>query len=85
MVASCRRTRRILYQPVLEEIARAHGKSVAQVGLRFLYQQNIIVIPKSTHIERMRENKEIEDFMLTDEEMQRIILLDRGKSLFNWW
>ena len=33
----------------------------------------------------MRENKEIEDFMLTDEEMQRIILLDRGKSLFNWW
>lgn len=72
-------------QPVLEEIARAHGKSVAQVGLRFLYQQNIIVIPKSTHIERMRENKEIEDFMLTDEEMKRIMLLDRGKSLFNWW
>lgn len=33
----------------------------------------------------MCENKEIEDFMLTDEEMQRIILLDRGKSLFNWW
>lgn len=72
-------------QPVLTEIARTHGKSVAQVGLRFLYQQDIIVIPKSTHIERMRENREIEDFVLTDEEMQRITLLDKGKSLFNWW
>lgn len=72
-------------QSVLTEIARVHRKSVAQVGLRFLYQQDIIVIPKSTHIERMRENKAIEDFMLTDEEMQRIVLLDKGKSLFNWW
>lgn len=70
---------------VLTEIARKHGKSIAQIGLRFLYQQDIIVIPKSTHIERMRENREIEDFSLDEEEMQCIKSLDKGKSLFNWW
>lgn len=72
-------------QPLLMEIAREHGKSVAQIGLRFLYQQGIIVIPKSTHVERMKENKEIEDFCLSEEDMKRIETLDRGKSLFNWW
>ena len=75
----------IFTNPVLTEIAHVHGKSVAQVALRFLYQQGIVVIPKSTHIERMRENKEITDFSLTDEEIQQISTLDRGKSLFGWW
>jgi len=70
---------------ILTEIAHTHGKSVAQVALRFLYQQGIIVIPKSIHIERMRENKEITDFTLSDEEMQRIKSLEQGKSLFGWW
>lgn len=75
----------IFTNPVLTEIAHTRNKSVAQVALRFLYQQGIIVIPKSTHIERMRENKEIEDFALGEEEMQRIETLDKNKSLFNWW
>lgn len=75
----------IFTNPILTDIAHSHGKSVAQVALRFLYQQGIIVIPKSTHIERMRENKEITDFTLTDEEMQRIKPLEQGKSLFGWW
>lgn len=71
--------------PVLNGIAHAHDKSVSQVGLRFLYQQDIMVIPKSTHIERMRENLEITDFALSEKEMEDIKALDKGKSLFGWW
>lgn len=70
---------------VLREIGEKHGKSNAQVGLRFLYQQGIVVIPKSTHIERMKENLEILDFALTDEEMNLLDALDLDRSLFGWW
>lgn len=59
--------------------------TTAQVGLRFLYQQDIIIIPKSTHIERMRKNLDILDFSLTDSEMNELYALDLGKSLFGWW
>lgn len=68
--------------PVLEEIGNAHGRNVAQVALRYLTQRDIIVIPKSTHRERMEQNINIYDFTLTDEEMARIQSLDTGKSLF---
>lgn len=71
--------------PTLAEIGKAHGKTIAQIGLRFLYQQGIVIIPKSVHKERMIENRNISDFSLTDEEMNRIRTLDRGKSLFGWW
>ena len=71
--------------PVLKEIGEAYKKSHAQVGLRFLYQQGIVVIPKSTHIERMKENLDILDFELTPEEMARIEALDLDRSLFGWW
>jgi len=73
------------HNSVLSRIAEKHGKSVAQVGLRFLYQQNIVIIPKSTHKERMAENKDILDFELSPEEMEEIRGLDKGKSLFGWW
>ena len=68
--------------PTLAEIGAAHGKSVAQVALRFLIQNGVVVIPKSTHKERMEENFNVFDFALTDEEMARIEALDGGKSLF---
>ncbi len=68
--------------PVLEEIGKAHGKTVAQVALRYLTQRDIIIIPKSTHEERMVENLNIYDFTLTDDEMERIKALDTGKSAF---
>ncbi len=71
--------------PTLRQIAAGYGKTVAQVVLRWLWQQNIPIIPKSTHKERMRENLDILDFALTDSDMQAIAALDRGKSLFNWW
>jgi 2,5-diketo-D-gluconate reductase A len=68
--------------PVLSEIAAAHDKSVAQVVLRWLVQRGVIVIPKSTRIERMRENIDVFDFELSDDEMMRIAGLDTGNSLF---
>ncbi len=66
----------------LAEIGARHGKSVAQTALRYLIQRHIIVIPKSTHPERMQENFEIFDFELSAEEMQTIQALDQAKSLF---
>lgn len=52
--------------------------------MRWLWQQDIPIIPKSTHKERMREDLDILDFALTDSDMQAIAALDRGKGLFNW-
>lgn len=71
--------------PVLREIGEKDGKSNAQVGLRFLYQQGIVIILKSTHIERMKENRDILDFELTPDEMEQIIGLDLDRSMFGWW
>ena len=68
--------------PVLEEIGRRYGKSVAQVALRWLIQRGVIIIPKSVHIERMEQNLDIYDFTLTEDEMKTIAALDTGKSLF---
>jgi 2,5-diketo-D-gluconate reductase A len=68
--------------PVLSEIGAAHDKSVAQVVLRWLVQRGVVVIPKSVRAERMRENIDILDFQLTDEQMTRIADLDTGESLF---
>ena len=70
---------------VLLKIADYHGKTVAQVALRFLSQQGIIVIPKSTHIDRMKENFASLDFDLEAEEMREIEQLEIGRSLFGWW
>ncbi|MBR1518425.1 MAG: aldo/keto reductase [Prevotella sp.] len=68
--------------PVLAEIGNAHGKSVAQVALRFLLQDGVIIIPKSVHKERMEQNLSLFDFELTADEMARIETLDTAKSLF---
>lgn len=75
----------IFNNPVLDSIAEVHDKSVAQVILRWLYQRDIVIIPKSTHRERMIENLDILDFSLTKGEMSLIATLNEGKSLFNWW
>jgi 2,5-diketo-D-gluconate reductase A len=67
---------------VLVSIAEKHGKTVAQVILRWLTQRNIIVIPKSVRKERMAENFDIFNFELTEQEMNAITQLDTGTSLF---
>ena len=68
--------------PLLKKIGEKYGKSVAQVALRWLIQCDVVVIPKSTHIERMRQNIDIFNFSLSDEDMAAIATLDTGKSLF---
>ena len=68
--------------PTLAGIGAAHGKTVAQVALRFLIQNGVVVIPKSTHKERMEENFNVFDFTLTEDEMAQIEAMDGGESLF---
>ena len=58
------------------EIGKSHGKSPAQVGLRWLVQQGISVVPKSVHKDRILENSQIFDFSLTEEEMLAITAMD---------
>jgi 2,5-diketo-D-gluconate reductase A len=67
---------------VLVSIAEKHGKTVAQVILRWLTQRNIIVIPKSVRKDRMAENFDIFSFELTQEDMDAIRQLNTGTSLF---
>ena len=66
----------------LKQIGEKYGKSVAQVALRFLTQEGVIVIPKSTHKNRMEENFNIFDFELSSDDLDKIRALDTGKSLF---
>ena len=68
--------------PVLAQIAEAHGKSTAQVMLRWNLQRGVVVIPKSVHRERMEQNLDVFDFELTAEEMAQIALLDTKTSSF---
>ena len=74
----------IFTNPVLTEVGAAHGKTAAQVALRFLTQQGIIVIPKSVHKERMIQNLDTLDFTLTGDEMAAIRSLDTGHNLEGW-
>ena len=67
---------------VLKAVGAQYGRTAAQVALRFLVQQGIIAIPKSTHRERMVENFNIFDFELSPQDMKAIAALDRGESLF---
>lgn len=69
-------------EPILSEIGKKYGKTAAQVILRWLIQRGIVVIPKSTHIERMRENFNVFDFELESDDMQKIQALDKGTSSF---
>lgn len=68
--------------PVLCEIGKKYGKSSAQAALRFLLQSDVVVIPKSTHKERMIQNIDVFDFTLNEEDMNAIRKLDEETSLF---
>lgn len=67
------------YDPLLLDIAKKHGKTTAQVMLRWNIQRGVIVIPKSVHKERIEQNFDVWDFSLDDVDMARIASLDRGK------
>jgi 2,5-diketo-D-gluconate reductase A len=72
----------IFSDPTLSEIGAAHGKSVAQVVLRWLIQRDVVVIPKSVRPDRMRENIDVFDFELNDDEMARVAAMNTGTTLF---
>ena len=68
--------------PVIGEIAAKYGKTPAQVMLRWNIQRGVVVIPKSTHVERMKENFDVFDFTLSGEDMEAISVLDKAESAF---
>lgn len=68
--------------PVLADVAAKHGKTIAQVALRYLIQSDVVVIPKSTRKERMAENIDVFDFTLDAADMSAIAALDTGRTLF---
>lgn len=70
----------IFTHPVLSEIGRKYAKSAAQVALRWNVQRGVVVIPKSTHVDRMQQNLAIWDFSLSEEDMEEISKLDIGHS-----
>jgi 2,5-diketo-D-gluconate reductase A len=70
----------IFTNPILTEIASQYGKSVAQVVLRWNTQRGVMIIPKSVHQNRMKENLDIWDFELSQNDMVKITELDKGHS-----
>ena len=65
----------VLVDPTMQKIAAAHGKSTAQVSLRWILQQGVVPLPKSVNVDRIKQNMELFDFELSNEEMQTIAAL----------
>ncbi len=68
-------------ESVIESLAKKYGKTPAQILLRYLSQEKVIVIPKSTRPKHIQENIDIFDFTMTDEELQTIMSLDKQQPL----
>jgi diketogulonate reductase-like aldo/keto reductase len=73
---------RVKNDQTLARIGQAHGKSAAQVCLRWLVQQNVAAIPRTSRIERLSENIDIFDFALSDDEMRQISQMGSAKARF---
>ena len=74
----------IVKNKTLVAIGEKYGKTAAQIALKFLVQNGVVIIPKTTHIERMQENIDLFDFTLSDEDMETIRLLDTGHNVTGW-
>lgn len=73
-----------LDDPTLGEVAAAYGKTPAQVLIRWQLQHDVVVIPKSSHPERIRENADVFDFEITAEDMARLDALNADESILTW-
>lgn len=76
------RLKEIIENPAVQEIAEKYGKTPTQVALRYTVQRGIVVIPKTTSKERMKENLELFDFSLTEGDVEKLKALDEDKSLW---
>ncbi|WP_285818469.1 aldo/keto reductase [Helicobacter bilis] len=74
----------IFTNETLQNIAKAHHKSTAQIALKFLLDKGMSIIPKASSFEKLQENLTLFDFSLTQKERDSITQLDRNKSLFGW-
>lgn len=74
----------IFKNKTLAGLGEQYGKTAAQVALKFLVQRGVIIIPKTTHVERMRENIDLFDFMLSDDDLTAIARLDTGHNVTGW-
>ena len=76
------RLKEVIEHPVVKEIALKYGKEPVQIALRHHVQRGIVVIPKSIHKDRMKQNLDIFDFKLFDEDMEQLKKLDENKSMW---
>ncbi len=76
------RIKEIIDNPVVKEIAAKYGKTPTQIALRFTVQRGIVVIPKTTSKDRMKENLDLFDFSLDDGEIEKLKAIDEDKSLW---
>ena len=76
---------KIFENRILINIGKKYNKTPAQIALKYLVQNDIIIIPKTSNKERMKENIDILDFELTDTDIAQISKLDKNKSLFGWY
>ena len=73
----------LMEEPVFAELGEKYGKSPAQVILRWHTQMGFVVIPGSKNVDHIKDNLDIMDFRLTEEEMARIAQLDRGERYYH--
>ena len=75
----------IFNNETLNKIGKKYGKTAAQIALKYLLSRNIIIIPKSENIKRLKENIDLFDFELEKEDIKKIETLERKMSLFGWY
>ena len=75
----------IFNNEILKQIGKKYGKTTAQIALKYLLSRNIIIIPKSENIKRLKENIDLFDFELEKEDIKKIETLERKMSLFGWY
>ena len=75
----------IFTNKVLVEIGEKYNKTSAQIALKYLLYRNMVIIPKSENLERLKENIDLFDFELTKEDIEKIETLENKISLFGWY
>lgn len=74
----------IFKNPTLIKIGEKYNKTTAQVALKFLLQNDVIIIPKTTHIERIKESIDLSNFTHSDDDLKEISRLDTGRNVTGW-